>query len=56
MTVVINRGIVAIKFMGEIFKVNKFSRIDLEMIMHRSVTIPYSGGNKTAIITHKHEK
>ena len=33
MTVVINRGIVAIKFMGEIFKVNKFSRVDLEMII-----------------------
>ena len=35
--VFINRGIVIIKFMEEIFKVNKFSRIDFEIIMNRSV-------------------
>ena len=33
----INRGIVVIKFIVEIFKVNKFSRIDFGMIMNRSV-------------------
>ena len=36
-SIFINKGIVVINFIGEIFRVNNFSRIDLKILINNNV-------------------